>query len=260
MHFDNHEYVEIHELNETLNYAARELKKVEGLRKELIANMSHDLRTPLTMISGYGEMMRDIPGENNAENVQVIIDEANRLTTLVNEILDVSKLQSGVQSLEISTFDIVSKTKQICNRIEKMLKRDFTIKMDQIGPVLVDGDEVKLTQVIYNLITNAVNYSEDRKEIIIHQEVKDGIYHFAVQDFGKGIKKDMLPYVWDRYYRANTAHVRAKLGSGIGLSIVKGILELHHAQYGVESEEGKGSTFWFSIQIHQEDQAKNAPE
>lgn len=260
VHFDNHEYVEIHELNETLNYAARELKKVEGLRKELIANMSHDLRTPLTMISGYGEMMRDIPGENNAENVQVIIDEANRLTTLVNEILDVSKLQSGVQSLEISTFDIVSKTKQICNRIEKMLKRDFTIKMDQIGPVLVDGDEVKLTQVIYNLITNAVNYSENRKEIIIHQEVKDGIYHFAVQDFGKGIKKNMLPYVWDRYYRANTAHVRAKLGSGIGLSIVKGILELHHAQYGVESEEGKGSTFWFSIQIHQEDQAKNAPE
>mgnify|MGYP000267247983 FL=1 len=76
MHFDNHEYVEIHELNETLNYAARELKKVEGLRNELIANMSHDLRTPLTMISGYGEMMRDIPGENNAENVQVIIDEA----------------------------------------------------------------------------------------------------------------------------------------------------------------------------------------
>ena len=92
----------------------------------------------------------------------------------------------------------------------------------------MDGDEVKLTQVIYNLITNAVNYSEDRKEIIIHQEVKDGIYHFAVQDFGNGIKKDMLPYVWDRYYRGTYRRMlRAKLGSGIGLSIVKGILELH---------------------------------
>ena len=180
IHFDNHEYVEIHELNETLNYATRELKKVEDLRKELIANMSHDLRTPLTMISGYGEMMRDIPGENNAENVQVIIDEADRLTSLVNEILDVSKLQAGVQSLEITTFDIVAQVKQICDRIEKLLKGEFYIRMEAIDPVLVDGDEIKLTQVIYNLITNAVNYSGDSKEIVIHQEVKDGQYHFAV--------------------------------------------------------------------------------
>ena len=252
IHFDNHEYVEIHELNETLNYATRELKKVEDLRKELIANMSHDLRTPLTMISGYGEMMRDIPGENNAENVQVIIDEADRLTSLVNEILDVSKLQAGVQSLEITTFDIVAQVKQICDRIEKLLKGEFYIRMEAIDPVLVDGDEIKLTQVIYNLITNAVNYSGDSKEIVIHQEVKDGQYHFAVQDHGAGISKEMLPYVWDRYYKGHKAHVRAKLGSGIGLSIVKGILELHGAQYGVDSEEGKGSTFWFTMKIHGE--------
>ncbi len=252
-HFDNHEYVEIHELNETLNYAARELKKVEDLRKELIANMSHDLRTPLTMISGYGEMMRDIPGENNAENVQVIIDEADRLTSLVNEILDVSKLQAGVQSLAITTFDITAQVKEISERISKLLKGEFQIQLENVGTVLVDGDEIKLTQVIYNLITNAVNYSLERKEIVIHQEVKQGFYRFAVQDYGAGISAEMLPYVWDRYYKGNKAHVRAKLGSGIGLSIVKGILELHGAQYGVDSEEGEGSTFWFMIKVHQED-------
>lgn len=252
VHFANHEYVEIHELNETLNYATRELKKVEDLRKELIANMSHDLRTPLTMISGYGEMMRDIPGENNAENVQVIIDEANRLTSLVNEILDMSKLQAGVQSLEITTFDIVSQVNHICERIEKLLKGEFTIHLNAMPSVMVDGDEIKITQVIYNLITNAVNYSTQRKEIVIHQEVKDGKYHFSVQDFGAGISKEMLPYVWDRYYKGNQSHVRAKVGSGIGLSIVKGILELHQAEYGVESEEGQGSTFWFSLKIHED--------
>ena len=247
--FDNHEYVEIHELNETLNYATRELKKVEDLRKELIANMSHDLRTPLTMISGYGEMMRDIPGENNAENVQVIIDEADRLKNLVNEILDMSKLQAGVQSLEITKFDIALKVKQICSRVEKLLKGEFDIDLTEMESTVIEGDEIKLTQVIYNLITNAVNYSGEHKEILIHQKVEEGKYYFAVQDFGIGINKEMLPYVWDRYYKGDKVHVRGKLGSGIGLSIVKGILELHHAQYGVESEEGKGSTFWFSLKL-----------
>ena len=177
---------------------------------------------------------------------------SSSMTSLVNEILDVSKLQAGVQSLEITTFDIVAQVKQICDRIEKLLKGEFYIRMEAIDPVLVDGDEIKLTQVIYNLITNAVNYSGDSKEIVIHQEVKDGQYHFSVQDHGAGISKEMLPYVWDRYYKGHKAHVRAKLGSGIGLSIVKGILELHGAQYGVDSEEGKGSTFWFTMKIHGE--------
>ena len=222
---------------------------MEGLRNELIANMSHDLRTPLTMISGYGEMMRDIPGENNAENVQVIIDEANRLTTLVNEILDVSKLQAGVQSLEISVFDISGQVSEICERLRHLLKREFKIRLEPMDKVMVEGDSVKLTQVVYNLITNAVNYSTKRREIVVHQSVENGIYRLAVQDFGEGIAEDMLPYVWDRYYRGNQSHVRAKVGSGIGLSIVKGILELHKAKFGVDSRVGEGSTFWFELPV-----------
>ena len=208
------------------------------------------------MISGYGEMMRDIPGENNAENVQVIIDEANRLTTLVNEILDVSKLQAGVQSLEVSVFDISAQVSEICERLRHLLKHEFKIRLEQPGAVMVEGDSVKMTQVIYNLITNAVNYSTRRREIVVHQEVKDGVYRFAVQDFGAGIPEDMIPYVWDRYYRGSQSHVRAKVGSGIGLSIVKGILQLHQAKFGVESKLGEGSTFWFELKTASAPQTK----
>ena len=201
-------------------------------------------------------MMRDIPGENNAENVQVIIDEANRLTTLVNEILDVSKLQAGVQSLEVSVFDISAQVSEICERLRHLLKHEFKIRLEQPGAVMVEGDSVKMTQVIYNLITNAVNYSTQRREIVVHQEVKDGVYRFAVQDFGAGIPEDMIPYVWDRYYRGSQSHVRAKVGSGIGLSIVKGILQLHQAKFGVESKLGEGSTFWFELKTASAPQAK----
>ena len=121
---------------------------------------------------------------------------------------------------------------------------------------MVEGDSVKMTQVIYNLITNAVNYSTRRREIVVHQEVKDGVYRFAVQDFGAGIPEDMIPYVWDRYYRGSQSHVRAKVGSGIGLSIVKGILQLHQAKFGVESKLGEGSTFWFELKTASAPQTK----
>ena len=124
------------------------------------------------------------------------------------------------------------------------------------GAVMVEGDSVKMTQVIYNLITNAVNYSTRRREIVVHQEVKDGVYRFAVQDFGAGIPEDMIPYVWDRYYRGSQSHVRAKVGSGIGLSIVKGILQLHQAKFGVKSKLGEGSTFWFELKTASAPQTK----
>lgn len=108
--FEGKGYLEVSELNETLNYAAKELSKTEKLRQELIANISHDLRTPLTLITGYAEVMRDLPGENSPENVQVIIDEAKRLSSLVNDVLDISKLQSGAQALTITAFNLSRQT------------------------------------------------------------------------------------------------------------------------------------------------------
>ena len=133
----------------TLNYAAKELSKVETLRRDLIANVSHDLRTPLTMITGYSEVMRDLPGENTPENVQVIIDEANRLTTLVNDMLDLSKMQSGAQKLSPSFFDLTESVRDILGRYNKLT--DYDIRFTADRDVTVYADELKISQVVYNL-------------------------------------------------------------------------------------------------------------
>lgn len=243
--FDGNGYEEIDELNQTLNYAAKELSQVQRYQRELIANMSHDLRTPLTMISGYGEMMRDIPGENTPENVQIIIDEANRLTSLVNDILDLSKLQAGVQTLDVASCGITEMLTQLTARFQKMLEaQHYHILFEYDKECVIEGDAIKLNQVMYNLVNNAITYCGGDRTVIVKQEViADGV-RIAIIDHGEGIPEAELPYVWDRYYKSKQHHVRSTLGSGLGLSIVKNILDLHHAQYGVESEPGKGTTFW----------------
>lgn len=141
--FAENGYREIAELGATLNYAAKELSKVETLRRDLIANVSHDLRTPLTMITGYAEVMRDLPGENTPENVQVIIDEANRLTTLVNDMLDLSKMQAGAQKLSPSFFDLTESVRDILGRYNKLT--DYHISFTADRDVTVYADELKIS-------------------------------------------------------------------------------------------------------------------
>jgi len=246
--FNGKGYLEIEELSNTLNYAAKELSKVENLRRELIANMSHDLRTPLTMISGYGEVMRDIPGENTPENVQIIIDETKRLTNLVNDMLDLSKLQAGVQELNAVQVNLTKEIQSIIKRYETLLKQnEYDIRFEYTEDVTVLGDIIKLDQVIYNLINNAINYSGEDHQVIVRQRLHEDSVRIEIIDHGPGIEKDKLPYIWERYYKVDKTHVRSKVGSGLGLSIVKAVLELHKAAYGVHSEEGKGSIFWFSL-------------
>lgn len=249
IHFDGVGYKEITELSETLNYASEELSKVENLRRELIANISHDLRTPLTMITGYAEVMRDLPGENTPENLQVIIDEANRLTTLVNDVLDISKLQSGVQTIKRERFNLTACIRQILTRYSKLVEQEgYQILFIADEDLYVEGDVVKLTQVIYNLINNAINYAgEDRIVTVRQEKVEDRQIKIEIVDHGEGISEEMRPYVWDRYYKGDKTHKRASIGTGLGLSIVKNILELHHLEYGVDSIPGEGSDFWFII-------------
>ncbi len=244
----SHGYEEISQLNETLSNAAHELSKTETLRHELIANVSHDLRTPLTMIVGYGEVMRDIPGENTPENVQVIIDEAQRLSTLVNGLLDISKLQSGVSSIECEQYNFTASVEDITERYNKMMEsKSFHFDFVKTGEVFVSADKIKITQVIYNLLNNAVNYSNDNKNIVLRQIVKDNVVRLEITDHGEGIPKEHIDNIWDRYYKVDKTHKRAVVGTGLGLSIVKSILQLHGAKYGVESDVGVGSTFWFEL-------------
>ena len=246
--FDGKGYLEIEELNDTLNYAAKELSKVEGLRRELIANISHDLRTPLTMITGYGEVMRDLPGENTPENVQIIIDEAKRLSTLVNDVLDISKLQSGSQQLTFTEFSLTQSIREILGRYTKLTEqRGYIIKFIADTETYVNADEMKISQVVYNLINNAITYTGKDKSVNVVQSVNDNCVKIEVTDTGNGIPPDKLPFIWDRYYKAGGIHRRAAIGTGLGLSIVKTILDMHNARYGVESSRGHGSTFWFEL-------------
>lgn len=243
-------YREAQELSATLSYAASELSKVEKLRQELIANVSHDLRTPLTMIAGYGEMMRDIPGENTPENVQIIIDETRRLTGLVNDMLDLGKLQAGAQTLSAAPLSLTALVREVLLRYQQLIERDgYRILFSPDREAMVSGDAGKLSQVVYNLINNAVNHTGADKTVVVEQEIGQGWVTLSVRDSGPGVSPEELPYVWDRYYRADKAHKRAAIGTGLGLSIVRGVVELHHGRYGAESVPGEGSRFWFALEV-----------
>lgn len=246
--FEGRDYREVAELSNTLNATAVELEKNERLRRELIANVSHDLRTPLTMIIAYAEVMRDLPGENTPENVQVVIDEAERLTILVNDMLDISKLQAGATEKNITVYNLTESIHSVFERYNKLKEQDgYSIEFSYDEAVLVEADEYKIFQVIYNLINNAINYTGEDKTIWVRQIVKGDKVRIEIADSGDGIAQEELPYVWERYYKVDKTHKRAVMGTGLGLSIVKNILELHDADYGVESEVGKGSTFWFEL-------------
>lgn len=248
--FEGKGYLEIAELSKTLNFAAKELSKVEGLRRELIANISHDLRTPLTMIAGYAEVMRDLPGENTPKNVQIIIDEAKRLTTLVNDVLDISKLQSGVVELTPSEFCLTESIRDIMKRYTKLTEQDgYKIRFIANADATVFADEMKISQVIYNLINNAITYTGVDKTVTVSQSIANGRVRIEILDTGNGIAEEQLPYIWDRYYKVDKAHKRAAIGTGLGLSIVKSILTLHGADFGVISSVGQGSIFFFELEL-----------
>ena len=247
---------EIAELGDTLNYTASELSKTEQFQKDLLANISHDMRTPLTMITGYGEVMRDIPGENTPENIQIIIDEANRLSMLVNDALDISRLQSGKMELQPAVFNLTASIQETIGRYQKLIERNgyhLTFAFD--GTANVYADEVKLTQVVYNLMTNAINYTGESKNVIVRQLVDRAQQTVRVEfeDFGEGIPKEQFRNIWDRYYKIDKNHRRGTVGTGLGLSIVRNILELHKAKYGLRSTLGKGSVFWFELPLSGED-------
>ena len=250
VNFSGGSFRETAELGETLNYAANELSKLDTMQKELISNISHDLRTPLTMISGYSEVMRDIPGEMTGENMQIIIDETKRLSTLVNDLLDLSRLTGGSRKINPVPFSLTECVRRTISRYSHLAEKDgYKITFNASEEVFVNADEILILQVIYNLISNAINYTCEDKTVTVSQAVENGLCRICVTDTGEGIPKDKLPYIWDRYYRTGDFHKRAVTGTGLGLSIVKNALILHRAPFGVSSTVGAGSTFWFELPV-----------
>ncbi len=248
--FDGQSFLEAQQLGETLTYAATELSKLDTMQKELIANISHDLRTPLTLISGYSEVMRDIPGEMTPENMQIIIDETARLSSLVSDLLELSRLTEGKQSIEPSPFSITETVKETVSRYAHLTQKDgYNITFVSDGDAVISADKTRVLQVIYNLINNAINYTGEDKTVTVIQTVKEGTVRISVKDTGDGIAPEKLPMIWERYYKAGDFHKRGKVGTGLGLSIVKNILVMHGANFGVSSEVGIGSTFWFEFPV-----------
>lgn len=248
--FGKGDYSEIDALSETLNYTAWELSKVDALQRELIANISHDLRTPLTMIKGYTEMIEEVSGddkEKRARHLSIIKEETTRLESLVGDILDLSVLQSGNASVNSQNIDLSETVRNVLSRFETLLEQGgYHFYADIPHDLYVLADKTRMEQVFYNLIGNAVNYSGEDKIVSVSLKDLVGSIRFEVRDNGIGIAEDEIPYIWDRYYKSKE-HPRSKVGTGIGLSIVKNILQMHKAKFGVISKIGQGSTFWFEL-------------
>ena len=242
-------YEEYDNLATALNAAKDSMKKSEALQRDMTANVSHDIRTPLTMIRAYAEMLRDMPldAEKRTKTAEVIIAEADRLDVLTGDILNLSKLQSGVAEFKFEQTDVAELARNTLDEFDIFRTRDdvsFVTEIVNYAPTVCDRS--RICQVFYNLIVNAINYSGDDKTVIVRVINTDNAVRVEVADHGKGIAEDELGNVWDRYYRA--AHTkRSAVGSGLGLSICKSILEAHDAEYGVTSELGKGTTFWFEL-------------
>lgn len=241
---------EINELAKTLNNTSVELAKTESLRRELLANVSHDLKTPLTLIKANAEMVKDLTYSNEEKrnsNLDVIIKETDRLNLLVEDILDLSKVQSDTMKLEITRVNLNDLVKAIIKRYEVLKDRDgYEIQFKNNKKHIIKADKKRLEQVIYNLINNAINYTGSDKIIKINIKEYDKFIRFEVVDTGDGIATEDLKYIWDKYYKVDKKYKRVTYGTGLGLSIVKNILELHHFNYGVKTSK-KGTNFYFDI-------------
>lgn len=244
---------ELIDLTDALNDMKEELSKTEELQKDLMANVSHDLKTPLTMIKAYAELILDInidDKEKCKSNLNIIIEEVNRLNDLVNDILALTKVENDLDKLDISNFDLIKLIKRIVKQHNiYVIKDGYSIEFiyDNIDKLMISADKKKLEQVIYNLLNNALNYTGSDKKVIIKVVEDDKSYTVMVIDSGKGINKKEIDHIFDRYYRSKKKHKRYVYGTGLGLSIVKNILLLHNYPYGVKSTKNKGTTFYFKI-------------
>ena len=249
-HFATDSFSEINDLASTLDDATEKLSKVDELRKDLVANVSHDIKTPLTMIKAYAEMIKDISGDDpikRNEHLDVIIQESDYLDKLVSDMSQLSKLQAGAMEINRDNFDLKECTDNVVLLLSKIIKEKNVNLVLDLDACIVYADEIKISQVIYNYLSNALKYSPDNSKIIVRLRDYEDKVRLEVRDHGSGISEEALPYIWDRYYKVDKNFNR-KIGStGLGLAIAKAILEAHHARYGVESKLNEGSCFWFEL-------------
>jgi len=245
---------ELDELSTTLEETAKSIAKLENFRRQLLANITHDLRTPLTLISGYAEKIEDLSWEEREEargDAAIIKRESKRLSLLVNDILDYSILQSGSVSFDFQTVNISELAEKILIQFHVICEQQNIICEQHIDSGLLTlADEQRLSQVFYNLIVNAITHIGSDKVVVMKVYQNKNVVRVEVSDHGKGIAEVDIPHIWDRYFTSRERK-RSENGTGLGLSIVKEILNAHMARYGVISKEGQGSCFWFELLLLQ---------
>lgn len=245
---------EIGQLTETFNEMAVQLSQIEEIRREFIANVSHELRTPLSLIQGYAETIRDLSGdhpEKRTKHAGIILDESRRLSDIVDDMLHLSRLQSGSLDMEMEPVQLAKIVKKVKNSFLLMAEnRDIQLTHTISSENLVLADSRRIEQVLVNLVGNAFHYTPDGGSISIKTSNEEGRVRVSIADNGSGIPQEELEQIWERYYRSNRHHPGSfQTGSGLGLAIVKNILENHEALYGVESQEGEGTVFWFKLKM-----------
>ncbi|MBP5276134.1 MAG: HAMP domain-containing protein [Lachnospiraceae bacterium] len=237
----------------SLNYMAGELAKGEDNQKQLVANVSHDFRSPLTSIKGYSEAMLDgtIPPELHAKYLEIVTNESDRLIKLTNSLLTLNNLNTEGMILEISDFDINTVIRKTIATFEGVcVKKRISIELSLSGEHLfVKGDITKIQQVLYNLLDNAIKFSNKDSKIFIETKEKHKKVFVSVKDQGIGIPKESLNQIWDRFYKTDLSRGKDKKGTGLGLSITREIIRAHGENINCISTEGEGTEFVFTLTL-----------
>lgn len=242
---------EVGELAKAFNNMASSLEKAEEMRSTFLANISHDLRTPMTSIAGIIDCILDgaIPPEKHGQYLQQVASEVRRLSRLVTSLLDISRMQAGDRKFNMTAFDICEMARQTLISFEKRLDEkklevEFECSSDNIN-VLADTDAIH--QVMFNLIDNAVKFSNESGTLGIRITAKDKKVYVSVSNTGTGIPPEDLPYVFDRFYKSDRSRGLDKTGVGLGLFIVRTIIERHGEEIRVRSEYQKDCEFTFTL-------------
>ena len=242
--------------NEQLEKDIAEKVKIDEMRKEFLNNVSHELKTPIALIQGYAEGLKDNimdDMESREFYCEVIMDEASKMNIMVKKLLTLNQLESGYDRLVMERFDIIDLIKGVLQNSEILIqqKEARILFEENQGPVYVCADEFKIEEVVTNFFTNALNHMDEKKIIELKVYRQENTAHITVFNSGKPIPEEALEHVWDKFYKVDKAHTREYGGSGIGLSIVKAIMESHHQKCGVENYHN-GVMFWFDLPLEEE--------
>ncbi|WP_022747616.1 sensor histidine kinase [Lachnobacterium bovis] len=244
----------ISELKEANNELMRDLEKkekIDEMRKEFLSNVSHELKTPLALIQGYAEGLKECINddpESKEYYSEVIIDEAAKMNKMVQKLLTLNQLEFGNDMVEMKRFDLKELVDGIVSTSSLMASQNgITITFDEDKPVYVWGDEFKVEEVISNFLSNAIHYAKYDKKIEINIEAKEDVIRTTVFNTGDLIPEEEIEKVWIKFYKVDKARTREYGGSGIGLSIVKAIMDSFRQKCGVENREN-GVAFWMELQ------------